>query len=117
MIERLAYTVPEACEALRVGRTKLYELLADKKIEAVALGGRTLILRDKVERFLAGLPPIPLQARSGFEVREPMRVQDHVGTDRHSASTRGGRESRSFKTTRDLKSVSASQAEITSETP
>jgi excisionase family DNA binding protein len=108
MIERLAYTVPEACEALRVGRTKLYELLADKKIEAVALDGRTLILRDKIERFLAGLPPIPLKARSGLKAREPMRVQDGVGTDKRSTSTTGGvPKLRSRKTTRNEKSVSA----------
>jgi excisionase family DNA binding protein len=68
MVERLAYTVMEACAALRVGRTKLYELLADKKLKAVALDGRTLILRDEIERFLTELPPILLRARSGSEV-------------------------------------------------
>jgi excisionase family DNA binding protein len=62
MTERIAYTPREACEALRIGRTKLYELLAGRKIKAVALGGKTLIPRAEVERFLSELPPIPLQS-------------------------------------------------------
>jgi excisionase family DNA binding protein len=66
MVERLAYTVAEACEALRVGRTKLYELLAARKLEAVALDGRTLILREEILRLLAELPPISLQMRSSL---------------------------------------------------
>jgi len=67
MVERIAYTPGEACEALRIGRTKFYELLADKKLKAVALGGKTLVARVEVERFLAELPPIRLQADRGDE--------------------------------------------------
>jgi excisionase family DNA binding protein len=40
MVERIAYTVIEACEALRVGRTKLYSLIAGGKLKAVALGAK-----------------------------------------------------------------------------
>jgi excisionase family DNA binding protein len=61
----IAYTPREACEALRIGRTKLYELLAQKKLKAVALDGRTLIMSAELERFLNALPPIPLQQRLG----------------------------------------------------
>ena len=60
MTERLAYTPREACEALRIGRTKLYELLAEGQLKAVALGGKTLILREEIERFVASLPTLPL---------------------------------------------------------
>jgi excisionase family DNA binding protein len=63
MHERLAYTISEACDVMRIGRTKLYELLADKKLKAVAFGGRTLILHDEASRFLADLPPVQLRAR------------------------------------------------------
>jgi excisionase family DNA binding protein len=63
MHERLAYTITEACDVMRIGRTKLYELLADKKLKAVALGGRTLILHSEATRFLAELPPVQLRAR------------------------------------------------------
>jgi len=61
MVERSAYTPKEACEALHIGRTKLYELFAKRKIKAVALGGKTMIHRAEIERFLSDLPPIPLQ--------------------------------------------------------
>jgi excisionase family DNA binding protein len=62
---RIAYTTREACEALRIGRTKFYELLATREIKAVALGGRTIILGAELERFLNELPPIPLQKAAG----------------------------------------------------
>jgi excisionase family DNA binding protein len=62
MVERIAYSPKEACEALGIGRTKLYELFAERKIKAVALGGKTLVAREEVERFLSELPPIRLQS-------------------------------------------------------
>jgi excisionase family DNA binding protein len=62
---RIAFTPREACEALRIGRTKLYELLAAREIKAIALGGKTLILGAELERFLNELPPIPLQKALG----------------------------------------------------
>lgn len=65
MVERIAYTIAEACEALRVGRTKLYELLGNKQLKAVALGGKTLIPRTEIEQFLNALPPIQVRAEKG----------------------------------------------------
>jgi excisionase family DNA binding protein len=65
LVERIAYTPTEACEALRVGRTKLYELIAERKLKAVALGGKTLIPRAEVEQFLNALPPIQIRAEKG----------------------------------------------------
>ena len=60
-MERLAYTPKEACEALRIGRTKLYKLFATGELKAVALGGKTLIPREALEAFIASLPVIALQ--------------------------------------------------------
>ena len=60
-MEKLAYTPREACDALRIGRTKLYELFASGDLKAVALGGKTLIPRDALESFMASLPVIHLQ--------------------------------------------------------
>lgn len=60
-MERLAYTPHEACAALRIGRTKLYELLGSGHIKAVALGGKTLIPREALDAFMASLPSIPMQ--------------------------------------------------------
>ncbi len=60
-MERLAFTVSEACQALRIGRTTFYQLLANGELKAVALGGKTLIPRDALESFMASLPVIHLQ--------------------------------------------------------
>lgn len=49
-------TIAETCKWSGIGRTKLYELLSDGKIEARKLGTRTLVLTESVERFLASLP-------------------------------------------------------------
>ena len=65
MIERLAYTPAEACEVLRIGRTKLYELIGAANLKAVALGGKTLIPRSEIERFLSELPSIKVRAEKG----------------------------------------------------
>lgn len=61
MNDRLAYTVAEACGALRIGRTTLYKLFNQGKLKPVALGGKTLVLASEVDRFLSELPQIPLQ--------------------------------------------------------
>ncbi|MBY8888511.1 helix-turn-helix domain-containing protein [Streptomyces sp. PTM05] len=36
--ERLVYTVAEAAHALRIGRSKLYDLLASGEIESIHIG-------------------------------------------------------------------------------
>ena len=53
----LAYGIAEACAALGIGRTRLYALIAEGRIEARACGGRTLIPADSLRAFLASLPP------------------------------------------------------------
>ena len=73
MSRRLAYTLREGCEALRIGRTKFYELLAAGDIKAVALGSKTLIPSAELEAYLAGLPAIPLQKGPSRPVRAPGR--------------------------------------------
>ena len=60
-MERLAFTVSEACQALRIGRTTFYQLLANGDLRAVALGRKTLVSRDALENFMASLPVIHLQ--------------------------------------------------------
>lgn len=52
--EALAVRVPEACRMIGIGRSKLYELIADGTIEEVKIGSITVIpvmqLRVIVER-------------------------------------------------------------------
>ncbi|MGC9217234.1 helix-turn-helix domain-containing protein [Acidithiobacillus sp.] len=58
--EPLAYRVPDACAALGIGRTLLYRLIAEGKIEARAIAGRTIIPAASVNAFLAALPNAPI---------------------------------------------------------
>jgi excisionase family DNA binding protein len=55
---QLAYSILEACEAARIGRTNLYEAIRSGELRAVKHGKRTLILADDLRRFLDGLPPV-----------------------------------------------------------
>jgi excisionase family DNA binding protein len=43
-VDRIACTIPEACEATGLGRTKLYELMGDGHIETTTIGRRRLVL-------------------------------------------------------------------------
>lgn len=54
--ERLAYTVDEAAQALSVGTTKIYELLANGELVGRKLGRRTVILREDLEEYAKRLP-------------------------------------------------------------
>jgi excisionase family DNA binding protein len=53
-----AYSVNEACKAMGLGRTKLYDLINAGKIVARKDGGRTVILPDDIESYLRALPVI-----------------------------------------------------------
>ena len=48
--------IPEACAYIGVSRSRLYQLLAQRKLPARKLGHRTLIQRDELDQFLDGLP-------------------------------------------------------------
>jgi excisionase family DNA binding protein len=49
-------TIPEACAAVRVGRTKLYQLLNSGEIKAVKIGKKTLISMCELNKFINLLP-------------------------------------------------------------
>ena len=63
MDQPLAYTIAEACRALRIGRTKLYSLIGDGKLRARKNGRRTIIMYDDLRRLLDALPEIRSKAR------------------------------------------------------
>jgi excisionase family DNA binding protein len=52
---KLAYRVPEACEATGYKRSKLYQLIQDGKIKIKKDGNCTFILRTELERHLNSL--------------------------------------------------------------
>jgi excisionase family DNA binding protein len=52
--ERISATISEACEASGLGRTKIYEMIAQRKIAVTKVGNRTLVL---VPSLLAAIDP------------------------------------------------------------
>ena len=57
----LAYPIREACAVSGIGRTKIYALIAEGKLEARQCGGRTLIPAESLRSFLGSLPPAPIR--------------------------------------------------------
>jgi len=53
-MERLAYSINETAAALSLGRTSVYSMIADGRLEAFKLGRRTLVKADSIRRLVAG---------------------------------------------------------------
>lgn len=53
-----AYRVPDALRIAGIGRTYLYELIKQNRIQAKKAGRRTLIVADSLHAWLASLPTI-----------------------------------------------------------
>ncbi|MFF4120117.1 helix-turn-helix domain-containing protein [Streptomyces sp. NPDC001714] len=58
-VDRLLYTPEEAAEALAIGRSTLYELMADGVLAYIKLGRSRRIRRKDLETYVAGLAPVP----------------------------------------------------------
>ena len=50
--ERLALGIQEAAEAVGLGRSTLFKLLAAGELKAVKIGRRRLILKAELDRFI-----------------------------------------------------------------
>jgi excisionase family DNA binding protein len=48
----IAATVRDTCELTGLGRTKVYELISQQKLKAVAVGRRRLVLVESIEVLL-----------------------------------------------------------------
>lgn len=58
-IEKVAFTLDEACESTGIGKTRLYEALKTGALKSRKYGKRQLILRGDLDSFLLGLPVAP----------------------------------------------------------
>lgn len=56
---KLSLSIEEAAEATGIGRSKIYEAINNKLLNAKKFGARTLILKSDLERFLNDLKPYP----------------------------------------------------------
>jgi excisionase family DNA binding protein len=53
IVDRKAYSVAEFAAAHRIGKTKLYTMIATKELKAIKWGKRTLIPASESDRLLA----------------------------------------------------------------
>lgn len=60
----LVHRIPEACARIGVGRSRLYDMIRRGEINAIKIGGRTLIAESELQRIVAEAPP----AVRGIEV-------------------------------------------------
>ncbi|MFH8937047.1 helix-turn-helix domain-containing protein [Streptomyces griseosporeus] len=58
-VDRLLYTPEEAAEALAIGRSTLYELMAAGVVRYIKLGRCRRIRRTDLETYVASLAPMP----------------------------------------------------------
>jgi excisionase family DNA binding protein len=57
-VEKLGLTIAEAAFAAGIGRSRLYEAIADGQLTARKFGARTVILRGDLDSFLNALPAV-----------------------------------------------------------
>jgi excisionase family DNA binding protein len=51
-MKRLAYSINETAHQLSLGRTSIYAMIADGRLEAFKLGRRTLIKAESIRRLI-----------------------------------------------------------------
>jgi excisionase family DNA binding protein len=55
-VTREAFSISEVCAVAAIGRTKVYQAIADGSLKARKCGTRTLVLRNELRDFLTSLP-------------------------------------------------------------
>lgn len=49
---KFAYTIAEACHAVGIGRSKLYELIGEGRVEVRKIGSRTVIPAESLRALI-----------------------------------------------------------------
>ncbi|MEO7602479.1 MAG: helix-turn-helix domain-containing protein [Sphingomicrobium sp.] len=52
-MEQLAYSINDTAMALSLGRTSIYALIGEGRLEAFKLGRRTLVKAESIRRLIA----------------------------------------------------------------
>jgi excisionase family DNA binding protein len=53
-MDKLAYSISETARLLSVGRTSIYAMIADGRLDTFKLGRRTLIRAESIRRLVDG---------------------------------------------------------------
>ncbi len=73
-VERLTCTIAEACKATGLGRTKLYELIGEGRVDTARIGRRRLVkvrsLQRLVDMTAANQPALRSDAESDFDAAQ-----------------------------------------------
>ena len=51
-MQQLAYSINDTAKALSLGRTSIYALIGDGRLEAFKLGRRTLVKAESIRRLI-----------------------------------------------------------------
>ena len=75
IMEQLALTIPEACAAVRLGRTTLYAAIKSGDLVATKCGRKTIIRLDDLRAWLKHLPKIKAadSKHAGFHAQSEAR--------------------------------------------
>ena len=57
MTKTLTVTIPQACKLTGLGRSTIYRLFDDGKLQRLKAGSRTLIKMDDLEAYIESLSP------------------------------------------------------------
>lgn len=63
---KVAYTINEACKAIGVGRTMIYQEISLGRLTAHKVHNRTIIRADDLQRYINNLPK--LMPRSALDL-------------------------------------------------
>jgi excisionase family DNA binding protein len=68
------YSIADACAAVRIGKTAIYEAIRSGALRAVKCGRRTLILDEDLRRFMQSLPSINVNSLNQSSNRSKANV-------------------------------------------
>lgn len=76
--QKLAYTIKEFMARAGVGRSFVYEAIAEGSLKAVKAGRKTLIREEDARTWLSALPAMKSHSSRAFERRRMATTNSHA---------------------------------------